>query len=102
MSTILSIIAVKNNFNLDFIVDFTHRFQLQTYLVLLEDKLIVLFFFLGMSESPFADSCSRIPGTDSDPGRQPPLLNNNNNKHNFLSLDRRTCLFYERVGVRCP
>lgn len=60
-----------------------------------------MFFFLGMSESPFADSCSRIPGADSDPGRQPPLLNNNN-KHNFLSLDRRTCLFYKRVWVRCP
>lgn len=43
LSTILSIIAVKNNFNLDFIVHFTHRLQLQTYLVLLEDKLIVFF-----------------------------------------------------------
>lgn len=44
VSTILSIIAVKNNFNLDFIVHFTHHFQLQTYLVLLKDKLICFFF----------------------------------------------------------
>lgn len=39
VSTILSIIAVKNNFKLDFIINFIHRLQLQTYLVLLEDKL---------------------------------------------------------------